>query len=162
MPIPGNVTIYFKFGGADGSLHPYLVVKGLRIEQLNEKSGQILFFAETYDDGQNIPNARSQEAIRGIEKSFIPYVKNRTLDSFERRHVYNLYEMDFTLKPGTNFIDRAVELGVLVIRLFGISVSWANPPIISIRRQDLVNAQATLDKQVRETLQVHLDKKIIS
>jgi hypothetical protein len=117
-------TIRWKFSGVDGMQHAYLAVYGLVIKRVSEKTGELYFWVNEVDDGDNMPNERSMETVRGMVHNLKKQVENGTFLSLEKSQALSTdpYQLAFEIPNGVNFIDHAVTLSSLIFQVFNLNI----------------------------------------
>lgn len=133
-------TIRWKFSGGGGMEHAYLVVSGLTITHLSEKTGELYFWAHEYDDGRNVPNERSMETVRDMVQNLEKQVQNGTFLSLEKSQAINNdpFKLVFELPNGVHFIDHAVYLSFLIFQIFDLRIRGHHFYQVSIKNSILV------------------------
>ncbi|TSC79829.1 MAG: hypothetical protein G01um101429_356 [Parcubacteria group bacterium Gr01-1014_29] len=134
-------TIGWKFSGVDSIHHTYLAVYGLMIRQVvSEKTGELYFWVQEVDDGQNMPNERSMETVRGMVRNLRKQVESGTFLSLEKSQAISEdpFKLTFEIPDGVHFIDHAVTLSNLIFQIFDLKIMSHNLDQVRITNEVFV------------------------
>lgn len=133
-------TVRWKFSEGGGIEHAYLVVSGLTITQLSKKTGELYFWVHEYDDGQNVPNERSMEIVRGMVQNLKKQVENGTFLSLEKSQAVSTdpFRLVFEIPNEVHFIDHAVTLSSLIFKIFDLNIRSYHFENVRIKNEVLI------------------------